>query len=80
MAPSGTVLITPYGGSLINADRVQVSPADVLVSTQADQLAPGGGGDRLTGLDGSFLGQTGSGMGHVHGPSHPNSANPGEPS
>lgn len=70
---TGTVgnsaLITPYGGSLINADRVEVSPADALVGSQADSYGPNK--DPLTGI-GSDLGQAGAGMGNTTS-RHPNS-------
>lgn len=63
-----SALITPYGGSLVNADRVTVDPSDVLVSTQADSYGPNR--DPLTGI-GADLGQTGAGQGTVNTPPHP---------
>jgi hypothetical protein len=64
-----SAVVTPPGGSLVNADRVEVSPADVLVSSQA--LSYGPARDPLTGV-GAELGQTGAGAGHTTA-RHPNS-------
>jgi hypothetical protein len=72
-AEAGTVgnsaFVVPSGGSLINGDRVQVSPVDVLVSTQAVSYGPQE--DPLSGI-GAELGQTGAGGGTVVTSQHPN--------
>jgi hypothetical protein len=62
-------VVVPSGASLVNADRVTVGPADTLVGAEASAYGPSP--DPLTGI-GADLGQTGAGMGHVRGPSHPN--------
>ena len=64
-----TAVITPVGGSLVNADVVQVSPVDAVATGQADSYGPSR--DPLNGV-GSDLGQTGAGMGHTTS-RHPNS-------
>jgi hypothetical protein len=72
-AEAGTVgnsaLVVPNFGSVVNGDRVTVSPDDVLVSTQA--LSYGPAVDPLTGI-GAALGDTGAGSGHVQAPGNPN--------
>ena len=69
---AGTVgnsaFIVPNFGSLVNGDRVTVSPLDTGVSSQADSY--GSAPDPLTGI-GAELGQTGSGMGKVSSPGNP---------
>jgi hypothetical protein len=69
---AGTVgnsaFVVPNFGSLVNGDRVDVSPADVLVSSQAASYGPSP--DPLTGV-GAALGSTGAGEGHAAGPPHP---------
>ena len=66
-----SAVVTPYAGSLVNADRVPVGPRDTLAGSQADQYGPSP--DPLTGI-GAELGQTGAGMGSGH-TVHPNSTN-----
>jgi hypothetical protein len=66
-----TAVVTPVGGSLVNADAVSVGASDTLAGPQADSYS-GPDGDRLTGVPGDFLGQTGAGMGHAGQVQHPN--------
>jgi hypothetical protein len=64
-----SAFVVPNYGSLVNGDRVDVSPADVLVSTQ--ELSYGPARDPLTGI-GAELGDTGAGHGSVQGAGNPN--------
>ena len=64
-----SAVVTPAGGSLVNADRVDVSPSDTLVGAEASTYGPAK--DPLTGI-GAELGQTGAGMGHAGQVQHPN--------
>ena len=61
-------VVTPPGGSLVNADRVEVHPWDTLAGTQAKVYSSAQ--DPLTGI-GAALGQTGAGMGSTTS-KHPN--------
>lgn len=71
-----SAVVTVPGASLVNADRVQVSPVDASTGSQADMYGPSP--DPMIGI-GAALGETGAGMGAVRGPSHPNSVNGGQP-
>jgi hypothetical protein len=53
-----TAVITPAGGSLVNADVVQVGPLDTLVPRQADQYS-GPDVNVLGGASGDAVGHTG---------------------
>ncbi len=64
-----SAVITPVGGSLVNADIVPVGPLDTLVPAEAATY--GATPDPLTGI-GSELGLTGAGSGHTTS-HHPNS-------
>jgi hypothetical protein len=56
-----SAVVVPVSTSLVNADRVNVGPADTLAGQQAAAYGPDR--DPLTGI-GAALGQTGAGMGH----------------
>jgi hypothetical protein len=66
-----SAVITPYGGSLVNADIVSVGPRDTLVPGEADLYA-GGDANPLSGVTGDAVGYTGAGLGRTMA-RHPNS-------
>jgi hypothetical protein len=69
-----SAFVVPNFGSLVNGVRVNISPSDSLVSSQAGVY--GAAADPLTGI-GSELGSSGAGEGAVAGPRHPNAQSVG---
>jgi len=66
-----TAVVTPFSGSLVNADVVHVGAADTLSGPQADQYS-GSDPDGFLGLTGDQAGHSGAGTGHVSSPGNPN--------
>lgn len=62
-----SALVTPSGGSLVNADRVPVGPNDSLVALQADQYQGSDPNILSGGISGDDVGSTGLGRGRVRG-------------